>query len=117
MPEHRLVLVERALGDGELEGGSAVLGDHRGVPAAAIVGGIDVEGAAGHDQGIDALEVVADAVRLVRQGDREAARRVDGVEIVLAQRIPGKLGIAPRLFRIQGDSNEGTGHAPRIPRS
>src|SRR4030095_1903407 len=66
--------------------------------------------------GIDALEIVADAVRLVRQGDRQAARRVDGVEVVLAQRIPGKLGIAPRLFRIQGDSNEGTGHAPRIPR-
>jgi hypothetical protein len=110
--QHRLVAVERALGDGELEGGAAVLGDHRGVRgSAAVVGGIDVEGAAGHDQGVDALEIVADAVGLVRQGDRQAARGVDGVEIVLAQRIPGKLGIAPRLFCIQGDSDEGTGHA------
>ena len=35
---------------------------------------------------------------------------VDRVEIVLAQRIPGKFRVAPRLFRIQGDSNEGTRH-------
>ena len=68
--QHRLVAVERALGDGELEGGAAVLGDDRRVPrAAAVVGRIDVEGAAGHDQRVDALEIVG------RRGRARAAGR------------------------------------------
>ena len=35
--QHRLVAVERALGHAELEGGAAVLGDHRRVARAAAV--------------------------------------------------------------------------------
>ncbi len=62
---------------------------------------IDVEGAAGHDQRVDALQIVGDPVGLVRQGHRQATRRVDRVEVVLAQRIPGKLGVSARLFSIQ----------------
>ena len=74
--QHRLVLRQRAPGDAELEGGAAVLGDHGRVPrAAVIVGGIDVEGAAGHHQRVDALEIVGDPVGLVRQRHRQAARR------------------------------------------
>ena len=59
MPSTGLSCAERAAGDAELEGGAAVLGDDGRVPrAAAVVGRIDVEGAAGHDQRVDALEIV-----------------------------------------------------------
>jgi len=109
--QHRLVGRQRAPGDAELEGGAAVLGDHgRVLGAAAIVGRIDIEGAAGHHQGVDALEIVGHAVRLVRQRHGEAAGGIDGVEVVLAQRIPGKLGVTAGLFRIQGHADQGTGH-------
>ena len=85
--------------------------------AAAIVGGVDVEGAAGHHQRVDALQIVGNAVRLMRQRDGQAAGGVDGVEIILAQRIPGKLGVSPWLFRIQGDSDKGAGHAAQDTRA
>ena len=113
--QHRLVLRQRALRHGELEGRAPVLGDHGGVLGpAVIVGRVDIEGAAGHDQRVDTLEIVGDAVRLVRQGDRQAAGGIDGVEIVLAQRIPGKFGVSPWLFRIQGDSDQRARHAAKI---
>ena len=110
--EHRLVLRQGTLGHAELEGGAAILGDDRRVArAAAIVGGIDVERAAGHHQRVDTLEIVGDPVGLVRQRNCQTTRRVDRVEVVLAQRVPGKLGVSAWLFSIQGDSDEGTRHA------
>ena len=114
MPSTGLFCGQRALGDAELEGGAAVLGDHgRVLRAAAVVGRVDVERAAGHDQRVDPLEIVGDPVGLVRQRHRQATRRVDRVEVVLAQRIPGKLRVPAGLFSIQRDSDQGARHGGR----
>ena len=89
--EHRHVAVERAAGDGELEGGAAVLGgDRRMAGRRAEQRRIDIEGAAGDDQPVDQVEIVRRA-RSGSCGSRigsppAAAHRV---AIILAQRIPG----------------------------
>lgn len=111
--QHRLVGGERALGDGELEGGALVLGGDALVPRRRTEErGIDVEGAARHHQSGDEAEISGGRFRLVRQKDRQAARRDDGAAIVLAQRIPGMgLGIAAGRFAIEGEADDGLCHA------
>ena len=57
--EHRHVARQRAAHQRELGGGAALLQrDGRVAVAVAVQAGIDVEGAAGDDQRVDAVEVV-----------------------------------------------------------
>ena len=106
--EHRHVAGERPLGDLDLEGGAPGLQLHRGVARlGAEEGGIDVEGPAGHHQPVDAVEIGCRLRRLMGQQDGQAPRPRDGLAIVLAQRIPGQLGIAARLLGIEGHADDG----------
>ena len=116
--QHRHVALQRPLRDGELERRAPVLGHHRAVlRAAVVVGRIDVEGPACHHQPVDARQIVFRLVGIVRQGDGQAAGRAHRRKIVLARRIPGKLGIAAGFFRVQGHPDQRSSrtvfHAPQ----
>src|SRR4029077_5437063 len=56
----------------------------------------------------DPVEILLRLVRLVGQQDGKGARPLHGVAVVLAQRIPGELGISAGLLRIQGDADNRT---------
>src|SRR5690242_65517 len=94
--EHRHVAGERALGDLDLEGGALRLQLHRGMARRRTEqGGIDIEGPARHHQPVDAVEIGAGLLRLMGQQDGQASGPDHRLAIILAQRIPGQLGIAP----------------------
>ena len=107
--EHRHVARQRAVGQREFGGGAAFLQRHRGVPVGvAVQRGIDVERAAGDDQRVDAVEIVRRERCIVRQRDRQAAGRDDGIGIVLPDRIPGIFRVAAGLLGIEGDADDGS---------
>jgi hypothetical protein len=57
---------------------------------------INVEGAAGYDQTIDAIEIVLRLLGFMREQDRQSAGTPDRGDIVLPERVPGQLRIAAR---------------------
>ena len=69
--------------------------------------GIHVEVAAGDHQGVDALGVGLGAVDLEGQQHRQAARAHHRLPVVLAQRVPGQLRVAPGRFCIDRDADDG----------
>ena len=78
----------------------------------AIQSGVNVEGAAGDDQAVQAVEVSFREAGVVRQGNREPAGGGQCGSVILAQRVPGVFGVAAGLFGIQGQADEGAlGHA------
>src|SRR5882724_10633500 len=110
--EHRLVALERALGDRQLEGGALFLGLHcRMAGAGAEDRGVDVEGAAGDDEAVELVEIAVRLLRLVREQYRQATGAHHRLGVVLPQRVPGQLRIAAGLFGIEGDADDGLGHA------
>ena len=91
--------------------GAAGLEGHGFVHAAvAVEGGINVEGAAGDDEGVEPVEVVGGEFGVVWQGDGEAAGGGDGAGVVGAQRVPGVFGPAARLFAVERDADDGFLH-------
>ena len=72
--EDRQVARQRTARNGGLEGGPAVLGAHRLVAGrGAEQSRVEIEGAAGDQQGVDALEIGLGLLRLMRQQNRQAA--------------------------------------------
>ncbi len=95
------------LGERELGGSAAFLQCHGRVPVdIAIERGIDVEGAPGDHQRIDAIEVVGCELLMMRQRDRQTAGGDDGIGVVLADGIPGIFGVAAGLFGIERDADD-----------
>ncbi len=105
--EHGHLLSDRAVGQGELEGGPIVLGRDRLVARlGAEMGGVDVEVAARDDEPVDQREIGLDLLRLVGQQHRRAAGRRHDLAVILAQRVPGKRRIAARRFGIEGEPDD-----------
>ena len=73
-------------------------------------GGIDVEGAAGHDQRVDPLGIGAACSGSCGSSTGRRRRPRTTLGVVLAQRIPRQLGIAAGRLAVEGDTDHGSAH-------
>ena len=106
--QHRHVARQRAAQQRQFGRGAAFLQRDGVVPGGvAVQRRIDVEGAAGDHQGVDAVEQVGGQGGQVRQRHRQAAGAGDGVGVVGAQGVPGVFRVAAGLLGIQGDADDG----------
>ena len=114
--EHRPVGRHGVARDRKLEGGAAVLGgDARVARRRAEERGIDIERAAGDDEPLHQRQILRRLVGLVRQQDGHAARRRDGVAVILAQRVPGVgLGISAGRLTVEREADDGLRHAANL---
>ena len=100
---------EGAADEGQFGGGSGFLQGDGGVAVVvAVEVRVDVEGAAGDDEGVDAVEEGGGEARVMREGDGQAAGCGEGRGIVGAEGVPGVFRVSAGLLCVEGDADEGS---------